>query len=116
MASAAEVWLVGDIGGTNARFGLVSPDAAVLHSSVVPAADFADIAAAIRTYLGQRGALPMPGVAALAIAAPIPGDAIRMTNPPWAFPLAALKDELGFERLVALNAFTAVALALPHLG
>jgi glucokinase len=40
-------WLVGDVSATNARFGLVSPAGAVLHSSNFACADFADIAAAI---------------------------------------------------------------------
>ena len=34
-------WLVGDVGATNARFGLASPDGAVLHSSIFACADFA---------------------------------------------------------------------------
>ena len=47
------VWLVGDIGGTNARFGLVSPDGAILHSASFPAADFAGIGPAIDAFLAQ---------------------------------------------------------------
>src|SRR5438128_2072945 len=35
-------WLVGDVGGTNARFGLVSPDGAILHSATLAAADFGE--------------------------------------------------------------------------
>ena len=42
-------WLVGDVGATNARFGLVSPDGALLHSSSFAITDFATLgAAAIR--------------------------------------------------------------------
>jgi glucokinase len=110
-----ETWLVGDIGGTNARFGLVSRDGAVLHTSIFAVADFTQIEDAIRTYLAQRGEFPAPRAGALAIAAPITGDRIRMTNHPWSFSVAALRDRLGLERLLALNDFTAAALALPHL-
>jgi glucokinase len=109
-------WLVGDVGATNARFGLVSPDAALLHSSTFACADFAEIGAAIGAYLASRGDLPMPRLGALAIAAPMTGDQICMTNHPWSFSLAALRDRLGFERLVAINDFTAVALAVPRLS
>jgi glucokinase len=109
-------WLVGDVGGTNARFGLVSPDGEILHTSSFAVADFAEIADAIDAYLAERGALAMPREGALAIAAAITGDQIRMTNHPWSFSLAALRDRLGFARLVALNDFTAVALALPRLS
>jgi glucokinase len=108
-------WLVGDVGGTNARFGLVSPDGAVLHSSNFACADFAEIGDAIDAYLAMRGNLPMPRLGALAIAALITGDQIRMTNHPWSFSVAALRDRLSLERLVAINDFTAVALALPRL-
>ena len=114
--AAGETRLVGDIGGTNARFGLVSPAGAVLHSGIFAVADFADIAAALRAYLRQRGNLPMPRIGALAIAAAVVGDQIRMTNHPWSFSVAALRDQLGFERLIAINDFTAAALALPHLS
>src|SRR6266436_934204 len=109
-------WLVGDVGATNARFGLVSPDGAVLHSSIFACADFPEIGLAIEAYLALRGNLPMPRRGALAIAALITGDQIRMTNHPWSFSVAALRDRLGFERLVAINDFTAVALALPRLS
>ncbi len=111
-----ETWLVGDIGGTNARFGLVSPDGAILHSGVFAVADFAGIEDAIRAYLAGRGSLAMPRHGALAIAAPISGDEIRMTNHPWRFSVAALRERLGLERLIALNDFTAVALSLPRLA
>ena len=58
----------------------------------------------------------MPRIGALAIAAAITGDRIRMTNHPWSFSVQALRDRLGFERLIAINDFTAVALAMPRLG
>src|SRR5713226_6710871 len=108
-------WLVGDVGATNARFGLVSPDGAVLHSSNFACADFAEIGDALDAYLAMGGDLPMPRLGALAIAALITGDQIRMTNHPWSFSVAVLRDRLGLERLVAINDFTAVALALPRL-
>ena len=108
-------WLVGDVGATNARFGLVSPDGAILHSAVFPCADFAEIGLAIEAYLATRGNLPMPRRGALAIAAPITSDQIRMTNHPWSFSVIALRDRLNLERLVAINDFTAVALAVPRL-
>jgi glucokinase len=114
--AAATTWLVGDVGATNARFGLVSPDGAVLHSNIYACADFAEIGDAIDAYLATRGNLAMPRLGALAIAAPIAGDQIRMTNHPWSFSIAALRDRLGFERLLAINDFTAVALALPRLS
>jgi glucokinase len=115
-ADRETVWLVGDVGATNARFGLVSPDGVVLHSSTFADADFATIAEAIRAYLAQPASLPKPRAGCIAIAAPVGGDVIRMTNHPWHFSVSALRGELGFERLEVINDFTAVALALPRLG
>ena len=87
-------WLVGDIGGTNARFGLVSPDGAMLHSSTLASGDFAEIGDAAEAYLAQRGAFAKPRVGALAIAAPIAGDRVEMTNHPWSFSIDRLRFDL----------------------
>jgi glucokinase len=108
-------WLVGDIGGTNARFGLVSPDGTLLHSSVLADNDYPGIAEAIDAYLGQRGGLPRPRRGAIAIASPVAGDEVRMTNHAWAFSISALGKQLGFQNFQVINDFTAQALALPHL-
>jgi glucokinase len=114
--TAATPWLVGDVGATNARFGLVAPGGALLHWNAYVCDDFATIEEALRTYLGTRGDLPMPRIGALAIAAAITGDEIRMTNHPWSFSVRELRDRLGLERLVAINDFTAVAMAVPLLS
>jgi glucokinase len=120
-AATDTTWLVGDIGGTNARFGLVAPrvaesGGALLRANAYAIADFATIEDAIRAFLDTCGDLPRPRIGAVAIAAAITGDQIRMTNHPWSFSVTALRDRLGFERLVAINDFTAVALAVPLLG
>ena len=115
-SSVRTPWLVGDIGGTNARFGLVEPDGRLLHSSVLADADYAGLGEAIEAYLAGRGGLPRPREAAIAVASPITGDAVRMTNHPWAFSISELRSRLGFVRLEVINDFTAQALALPHLG
>jgi glucokinase len=109
-------WLVGDIGGTNARFGLVNPKGELLHSSVLADADYPGLGEAMEAYLDGRGGLPRPRRGAVAIASAIEGDEVRMTNHPWAFSISQLRDRLGFEQLLVINDFTAQALALPHLG
>jgi glucokinase len=112
---ASTTWLVGDIGGTNARFGLVSPLGELLHSRVLADADYPGIAEAIDAYLADRDGLPRPRRGAIAIASPVAGDEVRMTNHPWTFSISGLKSRLGFQRLDVINDFTAQALALPHL-
>ena len=114
--ATGEAWLVGDVGATNARFGLVSPEREVLHTRTHAVADHPTIADAITAYLSERAALPMPRRGAIAIASAITGDHVAMTNHPWSFSISALKSQLGLDRLEVLNDFTALALALPHLA
>ncbi|MBV8778604.1 MAG: glucokinase [Alphaproteobacteria bacterium] len=114
-STSSTTWLVGDIGGTNARFGLVAPDGTLLHSAVLADNDYPGIAEAIEAYLGQRGGLPRPRRGAIAIASAVAGDQIRMTNHPWSFSISALGKQVGLPGLRVINDFTAQALALPHL-
>ena len=114
--AVGETWLVGDIGATNARFGLVSPAGTLLHWRSYAAEHYPAIDDALSRYLSERMGLPMPRRAAIAIASPITGDRVAMTNNPWSFSIAALKAHFGFDRLEVINDFTALALALPRLG
>ena len=78
--------LVADIGGTNARFALTDISTAhpvLSHSLSLPAADFASLQHAIEHYLAKVGAKPR--LASLAVACPVLGDDIRLTNRAWAF-------------------------------
>ena len=111
-----ETWLVGDVGATNARFGLVSPQRELLQTRTLAVADHPTIADAVTTFLSERGSLPMPRQGAIAIASAVTGDRVAMTNHPWSFSISALKSQLGYDRLEVINDFTALALALPHLA
>ena len=77
--------LVADIGGTNARFALtdIATHPVLSHSLSLPAADFASLQHAIEHYLAKVGAKPR--LASLAVACPVQGDDIRLTNRAWAF-------------------------------
>lgn len=112
--------LLADIGGTNARFALESAPGAVALIKVLPCASYGTLADALKAYLTApdvvaacRGPLRHAG---LAIANPITGDLVRMTNHHWEFSIEALRLECGFETLVVANDFTALARALPHLA
>ena len=107
--------LLGDIGGTNARFAWQARDGAPLQDVVALAtADHASVGAAIAHYLAATGRSAPPWCA-IGIANPITGDHVQMTNSHWSFSISALQAELGFERLRVINDFTALALALPDL-
>ena len=108
--------LVGDIGGTNARFALTdltSPVVELLESKSLPNADFASVQHAIEHYLAGVSGTPMR--AALAVACPVGNDEIRLTNRAWSFSRSELQRTLGFDELRMLNDFGAVAWAIPAL-
>lgn len=114
--STSALALVGDIGGTNARFALVdlSAPSIELHASKsLPNADFASLQHAIEHYLA--GVSAQPRRAALAVACPVGSDEIRLTNRAWSFSRRELQATLGFSELRMLNDFGAVAWAIPAL-
>lgn len=113
--TAAPPRLVADVGGTNARFALQPPGARAGEAVVLRCADHAGIEAAARAALERARPTAAPRHAAIAVAAPVTGDRIDMTNHPWTFSQRGLRQALGLERLVVVNDFTAIALAVPRL-
>ena len=115
MAESPTARLLGDVGGTNARFAWQDDAGSPLRDiATLPTADHPTLADAITAYL-QRLGRAAPPWCAIGIANPITGDQIQMTNSHWAFSISAMRQALGFERLVVINDFTALALALPDL-
>ena len=86
--------LIGDIGGTNARFALVTGDGMTRFPDE-QGADYATIDDAIARALDHSGARPRSAV--LALAGPIQGDAVAMTNSPWVVEPKRLIKRFGFE-------------------
>ncbi len=108
--------LIGDVGGTNARFQVVEdasgpPD----EVRIVKVADFSTIDDAIESVLKERGGEP-PRSAVLAVAGPVTGDAIALTNCSWVVQPRAMWDRLGLSDIVMLNDFEAQALAAVVIG
>lgn len=107
--------LVADIGGTHARFAVADLDARTIARMVVFRCDaFASLQAAVAAYLGTIS--ERPSLAALAIAGPVTGDAISLTNHDWHFTREELREATGAERLQLVNDFEALALSLPLLA
>jgi glucokinase len=107
--------LLADIGGTYARFALETAPGVYGHTAQLRCADHADFESAVRAYLATRPAERI-NHAAVAIANPVEGDEVRMTNYHWQFSIEAMRSKLGFDTLVVVNDFTALAMALPRLG
>ncbi|MBC00026.1 MAG: glucokinase [Rhodobacteraceae bacterium] len=107
--------LVADIGGTNARFALVAaPDAPTGAAARVPTADHPGFFEAARAALPLEGAT-RPRSAVLAVAGPVTGERIPLTNADWVIEPRRLMAELDLDRVLVLNDFEAQALALPGL-
>jgi glucokinase len=107
--------LLGDIGGTNARFGWQAhANDSITHVQVLPCAEHDSLLAAATTYLADQN-LSAPPCAAFGIANPVTGDQVAMTNHHWKFSVNALREGLGISRFLLLNDFTALALSVPLL-
>jgi glucokinase len=102
-----------DIGGTHARFApaILEGDAVLLEPEMVlRTSDYASLEEAWSAYLG--GASPPHG-AAIAVAGPVKGDEVRLTNNRWVLRPSELAGALGVNRAVLINDFAAVAHAVP---
>lgn len=106
-------YLLGDIGGTNARFVLWQRGDAVGEPREFGCGDFAtfeDMLAVVLDGLEAR-----PDAAVLAVAAPVIGDAVTLTNRDWHLSASDLATRFGLGACRLLNDFTAVAWSLPGL-
>jgi len=105
--------LVADIGGTNARFALVDDaNASTRMCGKTATAGHADISSAIRQVV-LASEDPKPRTAIIAVAGPVTGDRIPLTNAAWVIEPLKMIADLGLEEVIVLNDFEAQALALP---
>lgn len=107
--------LIADVGGTNARFAIIKDAyAEPQHFDNVKAADFPNFDAAVQDHILDHTAL-MPKSAVLAVAGPIDGDEIDLTNNHWVIHPRQLIEKFGIEHVVVLNDYEAQALAIVAL-
>ncbi len=108
--------LIGDIGGTNARFAILTDAyAEPKEFPILATADYATIDEAIQTGVLDKTSL-QPRSAILAVAGPIKGDEIDLTNCDWVIQPKGMIRDLGFENVMVINDFEAQALAAASLG
>jgi glucokinase len=108
--------LIGDIGGTNARFSIVlDSNSEASEPIIVKTADFDTIGDAIQSAVLDHTSLH-PNSAVLAVAGPVESDEIPLTNCPWVVKPKQMLANLGLGDIVVLNDFEAQALAVVALG
>lgn len=107
--------LIVDLGGTHTRCALL--EGGRFGRIVTFRNDaHAGVADALRAGLAALAPTGPVTEAAIAIAAPVRGADVHMTNRGWSFSIPELRSALGLARLEVVNDFTAVALALIRLG
>jgi glucokinase len=117
MASETFPRLVGDIGGTNARFALQrEPDRPVEEVASYPCREFPSLLDALHRYLDEHAGGERPRACAIGVATAVTGDRVQLTNSHWTFSIEELRRRLGVQRLLVLNDFSALALSLPALS
>jgi glucokinase len=110
-----ETLLIGDIGGTNARFALADPDTpGYREERVLQCADYQTPELAIADYLKSIDA-KTPSTICIAAAGPILDRGIDLTNNHWHIRESRLYETFGIARARLLNDFEAVAYSLPEL-
>lgn len=110
--------MVADIGGTHARFAIAKLDGTRVVSlsaeKMLAAAQHDGLDAAWRAYRAQLDR-PSPRWACIAVAAPIHGDTLKLTNNPWIIRPHLLAQELGLEGVAVVNDFAAIGHAVAQV-
>jgi glucokinase len=106
--------VIADVGGTNARFA-VAEKGTYSQLAHVEVGQYPSLQDALTAYLEKLPQTTRPDEAAIAVAAPVFGDNISLTNHGWSFSIQELKRNLGLRSLQVFNDFAATAMAVPHL-
>src|SRR5215471_468222 len=104
--------LVGDIGGTNARFAIAEPGRHPQNVRKLPVAHYPGLVEAVEDYLSG---VPKLEEAVLAVAGPVLGDKVTFSNSVWQFSIADVRRRLGLRKLIVINDLVAQALSVPAL-
>lgn len=110
--------LLADIGATHARFTLETAPGVFRQTAVLRCDDYSGIVVLLNAYLDELSEQKGERIthAAFAMANPVSGDMVRMTNRDWQFSTDEVRRTMGWSTLVVVNDFTALAMALPGLG
>ncbi len=104
--------LVGDIGGTNARFAIAEPGSYPSNVRKLPIAHYPGLVEAVEDYLSG---VPMLEEAVLAVAGPVLRDEVRFSNSAWRFSIEDVRRRLSLRKLIVINDLVAQALSFAAL-
>lgn len=107
-----------DIGGTHARFAIATVDEGRVielgEATTLKCSEHASLALAWEAFSRQIGRA-LPREAGIAVACPVTGDILKMTNNPWIIQPTQLSSRLGLDNFNLVNDFGAVAHAVAQL-
>lgn len=107
-----------DIGGTHARFAIAAIEQGRVRdlgeAVTLRTAEHASLQTAWEAFRGMRGGT-LPRAAAIAVASPVGGEIIKLTNNPWIIRPALIRERLAVDRWTLVNDFGAVGHAVAQL-
>lgn len=108
-----------DIGGTHARFAIAhianGRVTSLGEATTLKTAEHASLQTAWEDFAARQGG-SLPRAAAIAVASPIRGDVIKLTNNPWIIRPALIEEKLGVDAFALVNDFEAVGHAVAQAG
>ena len=111
--------ITADIGGTHCRFAIASKTSdgriTLSYEAKLKVAEHASLQTAFEAYREGLGR-PVPRNASIAVAAPVEGELLKLTNNPWVIRPALTAERLGLESAMLVNDFAAVAHAVSVCG
>ncbi|MDH5433699.1 MAG: glucokinase [Gammaproteobacteria bacterium] len=116
----ANTYLVADIGGTNARFGLVTgfdtekQQYIIEQQKVYASQDYGNFEDVVARYLNSLSQTSISN-ACIAVAGPVVGNKIKLTNLDWRIDISSVKQKLGFNKFQIINDFAAYAYSVQYL-
>ena len=113
-AGLDDLRVIGDIGGTHARFALAQ-HGAYSHVQHTDVDKYHSLFEAMQDYLAALPPDLKPSIAVIDVAGPVRGDKIRMTNLAWSFSAEDMRQRLGLKAFRVLNDFAAAASSIPYL-
>ncbi len=115
--------LVGDIGGTNARFAIAvrqkdengHSKTTLSHFKSLECAQYKDVYDALRGYFAMTGESAAFDYTVVAVAGPVKDGRIKFTNLDWEVREDLLRETTGARRARLINDYAGLAFSLPHL-
>jgi glucokinase len=107
--------LVGDVGGSNARFARAS-DGALRERRCYAVRDYSSFYDALDGYLAETGGREGCHSAAIGVAGPVDHGRVKLTNAAWTIDARETAAHVGGVTTAVVNDLQAVALSLPHLA